>query len=58
MTPQLETKLMPAATSKSKTTLKRKVGYGDREEQNAREKLRRLQIDSDTEAGTALGDIE
>jgi hypothetical protein len=58
MTPQLETNLTVPGTGRRRLALKRKVGYEDREEENTREKLRRMQIDSDTEVGTALRDIE
>ena len=57
-TAQLTSMLTPWATRTPRQKLKRKVGYEDKDEQATREKLRCMQIDSDTEISTTLQHLE
>lgn len=50
--------LTPWAIRPLRQKLKRKVGYEDKEELNTREKLRRMQIDSDSEISTTLQNLD
>ena len=57
-TAQLAAMILPREVKTQRQKLKRKVGHEDKEEQVTREKLRRMQIDSDRDMSSTLQDLD
>ena len=50
--------MIPRAVRTQSQSLKRKVGYEGEEEQATRDKLRRMQIDSEADINTPLANLD